>query len=95
MDKFIAQLCAEFNDDHPSPPNIVRNFQCLRELVCIPLVFLLPPIILSSPLEQFQGLTSAQIYCPKCNENVTLHPTGWRDGTGRERFEPRKIYAWL
>ena len=93
----ISSLCAEFNDDHPSPPNVIRNPQCittLKELVHTPLAFLLPPLILWSPLEQFHGIISGQFCCPKCtDQNVRLHARAWRDGTCGERSEPRKIHG--
>ena len=95
--KLISSLCAEFNDDHPTPPNVIRNPQCittLKELVHTPLAFLLPPLILWSPLEQFHGIISGQICCPKCtDQNVRLHARAWRDGTHGERSEPRKIHG--
>ena len=80
--KLISTLCAEFNDDHPSPPNVIQNPQCITTL------------ILWSPLEQFHGLISVQICCPKCtNQNVRFHARAWRDGTYGERSEPRKIHG--
>ena len=94
--KLISHVCVEFNDSQPSPPNIIRNPQCittLKKLIHTPLAFLLPPLILWSPLEQFRGIIHGQICCPKCDGNIPLHPVGWRDGTNGERSEPRKIHG--
>ena len=61
------------------------------------MMYLFPPVILWSPLEQFRTSLQIDLECPKClssgRNNVSLHPTGWRDGVHGERSEPRKVYG--
>jgi len=60
---------------------------------CAAEMYLMSPIILWSPLEQFSNVSMA---CPKCtmlNEPNVLHARGWRNRMGGARSEPRKIYG--
>ena len=65
----------------------------LKKLIHAPLAFLLPPLILWSPLEQFRGIIHGEICCPKCDGNIPLHQIDWRDGTNGERSEPRQTHG--
>ena len=62
-----------------------------------PIIYLFPPVILWSPLEQFNNALQLVVKCPKCicleNNNISLRATGWRNGGHGERSEPRKIYG--
>lgn len=93
----IAKVCQEFNDEHPTAPSVVTFESCpmtLLENFVVPEMYLMPPLILWSPLEQFNKV---KIACPKCSvagvADVSLHARGWRDGMGGTRSEPRKVYG--
>lgn len=92
----VAQLCGQFNDDQPTLPTIQRHLT-LEESVKSPILYLLPPIILWSPVEQFQGTARIKLFCPKCIQlgeaTITLSANGWRDAMHGERSEPRKVYG--
>lgn len=82
----IVQLCATFDDSQPPPPIVYRAhyLQSLHENMRHPIMYLFPPVILWSPLEQFRAL-HINITCPKCamtgqNDDGSLHATGWRNG---------------
>ena len=91
---FIAKVCHEFDDKHPSPP-MVSFDNCPRTLIDNVRTPLMPPMFLWSPLEQFSMLKEITM-CPKCTSlgaQSALHPSGWRDGAGGQQSEPRKIYC--
>ena len=95
----LTKLCDSFDDDQPNQPVIIR-MHCLQptqENFDMPMMYLFPPVILWSPLEQFRTSLQIDLECPKClssgRNNVSLHPTGWRDGVHGERSEPRKVYG--
>ena len=90
----ISQLCKRFDDSSPSPPAQVSTDNCTFDSSNTPLIFLMPPIILWSPLEQFPKF-KAKMACPKClpSHKSLLHASGWRDGMKGRRSEPRKIYG--
>ena len=94
---YISQLCQQFDDKQPSPPSRITFGDCpqrLESYVQTPLMYLMPPIILWSPLEQFPMMKTKLCTCPKCNSGeVILHPSTWRDGTKSRRSEPRKVYG--
>ena len=94
----LAKVCHEFDDTKPriSPSTMVFGSctQTLLNSVDVPLMYLMPPVIIWSLLEQFPMLKS-KIFCPKCTSSglrgTALHASGWRD-EGR-RSEPRRIYG--
>jgi hypothetical protein len=53
-------------------------------------MYLMPPIIMWSPLEQFANILFT---CPKCTTSSVLHTREWRNGMHGSRSEPRKIYG--
>ena len=95
----IIELCDGFDDAHPTPPTVNRMHyvHSLQGSVHSPIMYLFPPVILWSPLEQFSDALQLVVKCPKCislgNNNISLHATGWRNGGHGERSEPRKIYG--
>ena len=52
----------------------------------------MPPVMIWSPLEQFQSQLANGLSCPSCDDGQLLQPYGWRDGS-KERLEPRKIHG--
>lgn len=88
----LSQLCQQFDDENPSPPAKVSAGNCSSNSV--PLMYLMPPVILWSPLEQFP-VFKGKLNCPKCPSSggTLLHASGWRDGSKGRRSEPRKIYG--
>ena len=68
----------------------------LEESANNPILYLFPPIILWSPVEQFQGTWQMNFFCPKCMQlgdvNISLYASGWHDAMHGDRSEPRKIY---
>ena len=84
----IVQACTEF-PNHPqcmlihSPPTVGDPLT--------PLSYLVPPVLLWSPQEQF---IATSFSCPACTtpSNSHLFPSGWRDGTS-ERLIPRRIHG--
>ena len=90
----IIKLCENFDDDSPIPPSASRIY-CLQSLMDNPIMYLAPPVILWSPLEQFRHII---INCPKCvgsgsSNAVALRAVGWRNGGQGDRSEPRKVYG--
>ena len=85
----LSQICCKFNDRNPSPPEIIN---CSTNST--PLMYLMPPAILWSPLEQLPTFKD-KLVCPKCptSGHILLHASGWRDGSKGRRSEPRKIYG--
>ena len=93
------RLCVTFDDQHPTPA-VINNMcylQSLEENLRYPIMYLFPPVILWSPLEQFKNALAAPVMCPKrtlaSQGNVALVPTGWRNGAHGEGSEPRKVYG--
>lgn len=92
----LAKICDQFDDDCPSAPSLITFENCPKTLMdnCMPEMFLMPPVIIWSPLEQFSMVS---VSCPKCTmlnvPNVPLHARGWRNGMGGPRSDPRKIYG--
>ena len=94
----LAKLCEDFDDQCPAAPAIMTFENCPRTLLMetcvVPEMYLMPPIILWSPLEQFPKI---KVVCPKCTmlnvPNIPLHARGWRNGMGGLRSDPRKIYG--
>ena len=91
----IIKLCENFDDDSPTPPSASRMY-CLQSLMDDPIMYLAPPVILWSPLEQFRH--NIVIKCPKCvgpgsSNAVVLHAVSWRNGGQGDRSEPRKVYG--
>ena len=69
----------------------------MQENIKSPIIYLFPPVILWSPLEQFRNFLPP-VKCPKCalllrDDNVPLNAVGWRCGTHGERSEPRTLYG--
>ena len=95
---YISQLCQQFDDKQPSPPSRITFGDCpqrLESYVQTPLMYLMPPIILWSPLEQFSMMKTKLCTCPKCNSGeVILHPSTWRDGTKSRRSELTSQSLW-
>ena len=95
----IIELCDGFDDVHPTPPTVngMLYLHSLQESSCSPVMYLFPPVILWSPLEQFRDSLRVVVKCPKCtvlgHNNITLSATGWRNGGHGARSEPRKIYG--
>lgn len=95
----IAQLCDDFKDDHPALPFIDRvcYLITLEQSLNEPILYLFPPVIMWSPVEQFQDTLHVQIFCPKCIQlgkmDIPLHASGWRNALDGVRSEPRKIYG--
>ena len=95
----IIELCDGFDDAHPTPPTVNRMhyLHSLQESSRSPIMYLFPPVIVWSPLEQFGDALQIAVKCPKCtisgHNNITLWATGWRNGGHGERSEPRKIYG--
>lgn len=91
------RLCDEFDDEHPTPPIVNRVYclQSLQESVKHPIMYLFPPVILWSPLEQFRDIQRIDTMCRKCvslgHNDISLHATGWRNGPHGEQSEPRKF----
>ena len=95
----LERLCMKFDDAQPMPPVVdkVSCLQSLQENIKSPIIYLFPPVILWSPLEQFRNFLPP-VKCPKCalllrDDNVPLNAVGWRCGTHGERSEPRKLYG--
>lgn len=95
----IAQLCEQFENVQSTLPTVTGTcyLQFVQESIQDPILILFPPVILWSPLEQFQNcLQASAISCPKCDpeqDNVPLLPTGWCNGAQGDRSEPRKVYG--
>lgn len=93
----LGKICEQFDDQCPATPTILTFENCpmtLMDSCAVPEMYLMPPIIMWSPLEQFSKI---RIVCPKCatskEPNVPLHARGWRNGMGGPRSDPRKIYG--
>ena len=95
----IIRLCDEFEDAQPTPPIVNRTYclQSIEESLRAPIMYLSPPVILWSPLEQFSATLQISFMCPKLSlsghHDVSLCATGWRNGAQGERSELRKIYG--
>ena len=93
----LSKLCKQFEKEGQlQSSQILTLGDCASTLLsCIstPLMYLIPPVIIWSPLEQLpmlKGMTE----CPKCSQpGSILHASGWRDGTRGRRSEPRRIYG--
>jgi len=58
-----------------------------------PLLYLMPPVLMWSPIEQYSDLFPNGVKCPKCgNDDGTLSSTGWKDGSQGTSSEPRVIH---
>ena len=97
--EYIAQLCKKCEGECQIPLTVTKLENCpqtLLDSVGTPLMYLMHPVILWSPLEQFSMLQTT-FRCPKCSSvginHVSLHATEWRDGMRGQRSEPRKIYG--
>lgn len=77
----IVQLCEDFDETALPTVNGVNYLHYVQDSLQDAIIYLFPPIILWSPLEQFQDLVQAPLSCPKCasleQNDVSLHPTGW------------------
>lgn len=82
----IVQLCTEFQN-HPTCFIITINFPA-GSSAQTPLSYLVPPVLLWSPQEQFK----LKFFCPKCMHEKCMIPVGWRDGTN-DRLIPRRIHG--
>ena len=58
----------------------------------VPALFLMPPVILWSPVEEFSFLSNP-IRCPKCENGSLLKPSRWQNGLQGDHSEPRKIHG--
>lgn len=58
----------------------------------VPALFLMPPVILWSPVEEFSFLPNP-IRCPKCENGSLLKQSRWQNGLQGDHSEPRKIHG--
>lgn len=93
----INKVCQAFDDTNAVSPTVMTFENCPKTLMennVGPEMYLMPPIIVWSPLEQFSMIN---FECPKCGaldiHGITLHARGWRDGMSGPRSDPRKIYG--
>lgn len=87
---YLSKLCKQFENQHPLPSAEMILGNCD---ISTPKMYLMPPVIIWSPLEQFLML-KGKVMCPKCSHpDSLLHASVWRDGTKGRRSEPRKIYG--
>ena len=95
----LEKLCQKFDDAKPDPPVINRmwSLQSLQENMRNPIIYLFPPVIVWSPVEQFNDALPITVKCPKCvlsdDANQPLAAVRWQCGADSERSEPRKIYG--
>ena len=87
--KFIATVCKSF--DQVSPCTL-HHIPLDKNALLEPQLFLMPPVMIWSPLEQFHSQLVSGFLCPTCEDAQPLQPHGWRDGS-KERLEPRKIHG--
>ena len=65
----VFQLCKKCEGERPIPLTVTKLKNCpqtLLDSVGTPLMYLMPPVILWSPLEQFSMLQKTFL-CPKCS----------------------------
>lgn len=87
---YLSKLCKQFENQHPLPSAEMILGNCD---ISTPKMYLMPPVIIWSPLEQFLML-KGKVMCPKCSHpDSLLHASVWRDGTKGRRSEPRKMYG--
>ena len=87
--KCIATICKSF--DQVSPCTL-HHVPLDKNALLEPHLFLMPPVMIWSPLEQFHSQLVNGLLCPTCEDAQPLQPHGWRDGS-KERLEPRKIHG--
>lgn len=91
--RHLSKLCKQFEKEGQLQIALGDCASALLSSISTPLMYLIPPVIIWSPLEQLPML-KGMVVCPKCSQpGSILHASGWRDGTRGRRSEPRRIYG--
>ena len=51
------------------------------------------PILVWSPVEQYNGVLLDGFTCPRCDSSSILYRFGWMNGIGRNRLQPMRIHG--
>jgi len=97
--RYIQTLCQRFNQTGVLMPRVVSavpDYDVGLIAVSEPLLYLMPPVLMWSPMEQYSDLFPNGVKCPKCNscgnDDGTLSCIGWKDGSQGTSAEPRVIH---
>ncbi len=61
----VAELCEGFDDGQVTQPTVIRHLASSETLIKDPVLYLFPPIIMWSPVEQFQAYLQINFFLPQ------------------------------